>query len=106
MLKHFAAARAYVELHDMIAIAQTARRAMERKAAAKQIWPIGEGSAHVLARQSVMRITEPLIVQQHLHAGNAGTRQCPALDGQPSGYRFDRNARMDRRAVDLQTKPL
>ena len=79
---------------------------MEGKSAAQGVWPIGEGSTHVLARQSAMRITEPLIVQQHLDAGNAGTRECPAFDGQPSGNRVNRNTRIDRRIVDFQAKLL
>src|SRR5579863_8626566 len=53
-----------------------------------------------------MRIAKPLIVQQHFDAGDAGTRQRPAFDGQPSGDRLNSRAGSDNRTIDLQAEVL
>ena len=53
---------------------------MEGVAAAQRIWPIWKRIADVLARQAMMRLAEPLIVQPDLHLRHARPRQQPALD--------------------------
>ena len=104
MLENLAASRAHVELHDMIAVAQTARRAMERVAAAQRIGPIGKRRTHILARQAIMRLTETLIVEQHIDADDARAGQCPSLDGETPGDRFGHRAGDHGGVVDLQAK--
>ena len=79
MLQDFAAARTNVELHDVIAVAQAARRTVERVAAAQRVHPVGEGRTDILPRQAIMRIAKPLIVEQHLDAGDARAGTAPIL---------------------------
>ena len=104
MLQHVPAARADGELHDVFAVAQAARRAVEREPAAQRVHPVGEGRADILSCEAIMRIAKPLIVEQHLDAGNARARERPSFDGQPSGDRLDHRAGNHRGRIDLQAE--
>lgn len=104
VLQQLAGAPSHIELDHVFAVAQGARRAVERETATQRIHPIGERDPDVLARQAVMCIAEPLIIQQDLDAADPGAGQCPTFDGQASGDRFDGDTRYDGGGVDLQAE--
>ncbi len=102
MLQHLAAAGAHVEPHHVLAVPQAARWAVKRVTTAQRILPVGESDADILPRQTIMRVTQPLIVKQHLDAGDTGAGQRPAFDRQSPRHRLDGSAGHDHRCVDFQ----
>ena len=77
--------RPHHQAHRMRSIAQAAWRAVEGVAAAQRVLPVWESRADVLPGQAVMRLAQPLAVQQDLERTDAGARQHPTLDRQPAG---------------------
>ncbi len=96
--------RPHHQAHRMRSIAQAAWRAVEGVAAAQRVLPVWESRADVLPGQAVMRLAQPLAVQQDLERTDAGARQHPTLDRQPAGdLLLDRIVHHLRR-VELETK--
>ena len=94
------------ELDLMRSVFQHAGRTVERVAAAQRVLPLGEGEPDILARQPVMRVPQPLAVEQDFDSLDPRARQNPALDRQPAGDRVGHGAVADRGTVEFEPEHL